>query len=244
MIKVETRISVPGRTSSASDSKGVSTYYIRGEARRHDTISPLGSRSALILHCDTGASYVVDFDHQEYYKLDASTRPSGIRPGREQGAAATKAPESSAYVVTGGTVEVGNPKKMLGHLARHFVTKVEESIPDSGSSKQEATEVIDGWYLTDVPQPATNCTPEDMMDQPSVWIGAPVLPRDGTAPKFLHTGPTPRGLAVKVKRSSDATILDRKVVDLSNSTVDPALFEVPKGFKEVARPQSHESSRP
>ena len=242
MIKVETRVSVPGGASAASGSKAISTYYIRGEARRHDTVSPLGSHTSVIRNCDTGAGYFVNFDRKEYYKLTPSTRPSagGSKP--------SSPPSIPAATVTAETVEVGDPQRILGHLARHFVTRVKESASGPGGTKQEPTEVIDGWYLADVRELATNCTPEAMMDQPSVWIGAPVLPADGAEIQYQHTGPTPRGLAVRVRRTSGhgdlassemqegATILDREVVDFSDAALDPALFEVPKEFREVARP--------
>jgi hypothetical protein len=256
MIKLETRVSVPGGASAASGSKGISTYYVRGEARRHDTVSPLGSHTAVIRHCDTGAGYFVDFDRKEYYKLTASTRPSGGHLGKEEGRSKTPgAPGGPAVTVTAETVEVGDSQKILGHFARHFVTRVKESIPDPAGANQEPTEVIDGWYLTDVREPATNCTSEAMMDQPSVWIGAPVLPTDGAEIQYQHTGPTPRGLAVRVRRTSghgdrpptsgmqeSATVLDREVIDFSDTALDQALFEVPKEFREVARP-SLESGR-
>jgi hypothetical protein len=247
MIKVETRVSVPGGASAASGSKGVSTYYVRGEARRNDTISPLGSHTAVIRQCDTGAGYFVDFDRKEYHILATLAHSDGGLTGAGRvGPSAAGTLKSPADVVTAETSEVGQTKKILGHPARHFVTKVKETISDPGSSKREVTEVIDGWYLTDVQNPATNCTPQDMIDQPSVWIGAPVLPKDGEGLQYEHTGPTPKGLAVQVRRSSDAAILERKVVELSDATLDPALFEVPRDFKEVARPQSHDSrlSRP
>lgn len=239
MIKVETRVSVPGGASAASGSKGTSTYYVKGEARRNDTISPLGSHTAVIRNCDTGAGYFVDFDRKEYYKLTASGHSDSGLTGAGQGAPGAAATlKSPADIVTAETVEVGETKKILGHLARHFVTKAREAISDAGGAKREVTEVIDGWYLTDVQNPSTNCTPQNMMDQPSVWIGAPVLPKDGAGIQYDHTGPTPKGLAVQVRRSSDAAILEREVVDLSDATLDPALFEVPRDFKEVASPQS------
>jgi len=238
MIKVRTHVSAPGATSADSHSKGVSTYYLKGEARRNDTISPLGSHTAIIRHCDTGASYFVDFDRKEYYKIAAVGHSEDGYVGQAS-PSAHGSPKGPEDIVSAETVEVGETKKILGHPARHFITKVSEPVSDPGLADQVATEVIDGWYLMDIQNPPTNCTPLNMMDRPSAWIGAPVLPENGAALQYKHTGPTPKGLAVQVRRSSSTAVLEREVVDLSDATLDPALFEIPSNFKEVARPPSH-----
>jgi hypothetical protein len=245
MIKVETRVSAQGGTSAA-DSESINTYYVRGDARRHDMVSPLGSHTAVIKYCDTGTGYFVDFDRKEYYKLSATGHLA------ELGSAPTGSPQGKTVVVTSETTEVGEPRKILGHLARHFITRVEEPVADSGGAQEESKETIDGWYLTDVQEPSTSCAAAGAADQPSWWIGAPVLPEGSGLAQFQHTGPTPKGLAVKVTRTSghdrtlangrsggtNATILDREVVEFSDSTLDPVLFEVPREFREVAKPRS------
>lgn len=59
--------------------------------------------------------------------------------------------------------------------------------------------------------------------------------------RFHHTGPTPTGLIVKQTRTQKAAgkngknrtiTLEEKVEDLSDSPLNPSLFELPSGFHE------------
>lgn len=142
-------------------------------------------------------------------------------------------------------MEVGKPRMFFGHPARHYVTTAKEFVGPSAVAP-EAEENIDGWYFPDIREPNTNCLPDDLAAQPSAWIGVPDLVRN-TTPVFQHSGPSATGLAVeetrtvhsKEVRGTTITVY-HKVVELSESPLDPSLFLVPKGFTRIERPRMHE----
>jgi hypothetical protein len=110
-----------------------------------------------------------------------------------------------------------------------------------------AEEKIDGWYWPDIREASGGCMPEGLASQPSAWIGELQLVV-GSAPVFEHTGPTPLGLSVEETRTvrtrgvggqdrgEAITTLVHKVVEFSDSTLDPSLFLVPDGFRKIPDP--------
>ena len=224
---------IGGAGKTESKSEGV--YYIQDNSLRHDTFAPSGSHIAIMRHCDTGISYFVDFDRREYYSYSAENNHAEASSGLQQ--------KASSFVQS-ETHEVGKTQVLLGHTARHLITRVTQS--NSGSRTPAVVEeVIDGWYLTDVKQPQTNCMPQSAIDDPSSLIGAPMLPPDGTTPEFKHSGPMPNGLAARVKRtryapsdqnSESSVVLEQEVIDFSGATVDPRMFEPPAGFRNIPKP--------
>ncbi|HLW79508.1 MAG TPA: hypothetical protein VKU44_07900 [Terriglobia bacterium] len=238
--------------TATSRNEYVVVYYVQGSARRRDTWSVLGTHSAVVRHCDTGKAYAIEFDRKQYWELRPliyRSRPTPKPSGTEGAGASGRTTNATLVTIRSRTVEVGKPRRVFGHLARHYVTNAEEFVGPPAATP-EAEQHIDGWYLSGIREPNTNCLPDDLAAQPSAWIGAPDLaPIGNIAPPWQHSGPSATGLAVEETRTIDfkkastrsgvkgtTMSLYHKVVDLSESPLDPSLFLVPKGFTRVAEP--------
>jgi len=225
----------------------VSVFYVQGSARRKDEWGEIGSRSATIRDCESGKGYVLDLDRRQYWEL-RPLRTSDYdrnRPGLLHGAAPSLSAKTPTVIVRSQTVESGKPRVLLGRVAHHFVTTAKEFLNDSDQAPH-AEETIDGWYWSRIRPFSTSCLPADLGDLPFAWIGVlDFIP--GAVPVFRHTGPSPVGFPVEEKRIvrtktghgdgdwETLTQVDR-VVEFSDTPLDPSLFQIPSGFAKVPRP--------
>ena len=233
------------------------TVYVHDMAQRvefvgyvADFIGPRkqpAPHTAVITHCDTGMVYQLDLDGQEYREFKLTRFPSEDEFAKQR-AREQKDDEKSAQ---GSTVDTGETKDFHGHLAKHLITTIK------GKNRELSYgEVVDGWYL-DLPRPG--CAPEYFRRAPTsmetsigvLFVGS-TLPSPGTPlePRsvrsaFIYTAFLPGGLAaqqtstqhqtikIRGQKSDNAVLAERKIVEFSEAPLDPALFEVPPGFKKV-----------
>ena len=152
------------------------------------------------------------------------------------------------------TSDTGEREQLFGHVARHVVTTTKQ-IPLEGSHMQAQETVRDGWYI-DVDR-TISCEPKlpagsvshgflTMMGGAAVHGKGMMMER----PEFVDIGPRETGFPVKeartttsetvpatgVRRYSDS-INESEVTQFEEGPLDPALFEVPPGFKRVERSQ-------
>jgi len=146
------------------------------------------------------------------------------------------------------TVDTGEREKMFGRVARH-VTTTTKQIPLEGSHTQAQETVRDGWYI-DVDR-RISCDPKPPAGSGSGFmaIGAVVGGKEMIMerPEFVDIGARETGFAVKEVRTTtgetvpatgvrrDSSINESEVTQFEAMPLDPALFEVPPGFKHVER---------
>ncbi len=144
--------------------------------------------------------------------------------------------------IDSNTVETGERRTFLGYPARHFITTTRRL--DDGKAGGE--EISDAWYI-DHERADENCAPDFVRTQPMYTVGT-ALTKPGTGltdppefPDFHHTGPLPAGLAVKktlTQKTTDANgkkrviTVEETVEELSDSPLNPSIFEVPAGYHE------------
>ena len=249
-----------GHSSDFNDER---TEYAQGESRRSDVqafvgISPADPglprpHMALISHCETGKGYEVDLDSHEYVegKLPHYLSEEEYRKRAEE--AKKKVAEKPTLPPTlrleGNTVDTGETRTIFGHTARHLITTYKEIPLEEGVQKEAQERIEDGWYL-DMPEPATSCVPGYMLrghNMVFTTLRSPGTKENDIRIEAHHTGPVVEGMAVKLtittKRKIDGketdSFYEREVVELSEEPLDPALFEVPPGFKKVSRLYQH-----
>lgn len=235
-VKLETHYSVVGGPPGVADASSIVVFFVRGPAHRKDVWSELGSHSAIIRQCESGQGYFVDYDHKQYWEIPRQlSHPTPPKPGGVPKA-----------IVRSRTLETGKPRLFFGRLAHHFVTTVEEFL-GSSAGPLYVEETIEGWYWSDGQEVSGECKNTAVASQPYSWIGVPKL-IDGVVPEFQHTGPSPTGMAVEETRTvrtentrgqdggKAVTTLEQKVVEFSDSTLDPSLFLVPGGFRKIPSP--------
>ncbi len=225
----------------------VEVFYVQGSARRKDQGGKVGTRSAVIRDCDSGKGYSVDLVRKEYWEL-RPLRESNYDYLRDlyHGTSPSLSAKMPRVIVRSLTVESGEPRVLFGRAAHHFVTTAKEFLGDS-EQVLHAEETIEGWYWPGVRPFSEACMPADLAAQPFAWIGEPD-PITDAVPVFRHTGPSPIGFPVEETRTlrtkparggsewTTLTVVGR-LIEFSNSPLDPSLFQIPSGFARVPRPQ-------
>jgi hypothetical protein len=144
------------------------------------------------------------------------------------------------------TVDTGERRELFAHTARHVLT-TRRVIPLAGAKRGADTTVTDGWYI-DL-DTHLSCEPSWRSARSGHAFGT--LHRqgeEGDMPAFKDIGDPERGFAVASRGTLSGTITspdgsirhhastwETEVTELSTAAIDPALFEIPSGFKLVER---------
>ncbi len=233
------------------------TYWVSGDKRRLDRrISygdakkgiTYGPQIAVIGDCASRQTIELDLDHQEYaiHDFRVGITAAEIKRLREQ-AAKTPRPAvrpAPSFTIESNTIETGERQMFFGHQARHFITTrktIRDSQPDLVNEQ-----VTDGWYFDFYPK--TACEPSrSELERNFLTFLSPGRGRLEDY-EFKRSGPELPGIPVKetvsfhqtfrtpdgsLKETTHATEIE--IVDFSEAPLDPALFQVPSGFKKVER---------
>ena len=205
--------------------------------------------SVFIVRCDLGQSFTLKMKAEEYSV--AEYPPKRLTPEEMTARGTPVAPQPTLRIEI-ATVDTGEREKMFGHVARHVITTTKQ-IPLEGSHTQAQETVRDGWYI-DVDR-RISCDPKPPAGSGSGFIAISAAAVGGKEmmmerPEFVDIGARETGFPVKevrtttgetvpatgVRRGSDS-INESEVTQFGAMPLDPALFEVPPGFKHVERSQ-------
>ncbi len=208
--------------------------YRHGLMRREESFGAASTASiANIANCATRAGFLIDLDAHEYrnYKLPKFAS----KAQRDEYLQKTG---KTAIQVASKTVDTGERKVFFGYQARHLITTTKRA-DAHGSSGGEET--LDGWYI-DHELPDHDCAPDFVRSEPYYVTGTALVDYPDIA-QVHHTGPLPRGLAVKsqlisklagTKKSTAVRIItiEKTVLELSDSPLSLSIFELPNGLHE------------
>jgi hypothetical protein len=222
-VKIKSRQTMQGQTYE-------NATYIKGKRQRTEQ---MGGQSVTIQQCDL----------RRDLQLMPAMKAYTVNP-YDTGAPATNAPASGTTTkvesTKGGVVnmtittkDTGERKQMFGHTARHLiVTTVMKSSPDSCNPVDMKMET-DGWYIDAAFQLECDMERAARYYNPQQAGGC----RDRYETKTV--GAAKRGFPLWEKM----TMFDKdgretmswvnEVVELSQATLDPALFEAPADYREV-----------
>ena len=208
------------------------TSYIKGKRQRSETN---GGQMVNITQCDLRRNITI-MPSTKSYMIQSYDQPSA----QPSTAANTTAPATTQPTKKGGLVtstvttrDTGERKQMFGYTARHIITTmVMESSPDACSETKVKMET-DGWYIDAAF--ALDCDLGANYRPPQVHGGGGCQDRYQTK----QIGTAKKGYPVYEKmtmfgpdgRESFSTI--NEVVEFSQATLDPSLFDVPAGYREV-----------
>jgi len=144
------------------------------------------------------------------------------------------------------TVDTGERKELFGHTARHIVT-TRRTIPLAGAKYGADSAVTDGWYIDLMTH--ISCDPWwHLVRSGHAFLTVRQQGEPDDVPTFKDVGEPERGFVVTSQQTSSGTITLRdgstrphvstwetEVTELSTAAIDPALFEIPSGFKLVER---------
>ncbi len=231
-LKVKIRTTVNGDTE-------YETIYIKGERRRTDYLND--RRMARILYCDARKAFMVDLDLGEYSEISWPWLPSPEelqKIMREQEGGAPAKPQGTSARSYGQMVDTGERREFFGRVARRMITERKHPAwkgPPSQPHREVVEDATEAWYIH---LPITqNCEPAYLLEaaigDSGVGVGAQLHLSDFPV-KFTSTTRYKLFGADGSVREVTARF-EREVIELSEDTLDPALFDVPVGFRKVRR---------
>lgn len=205
-----------------------------------------GPRQAFIQQCDARRSLMLNLDTREYTSTELDER--GIPKGWKPASIEHKKSAKGSVEIFIDSVDTGERKEMFGRTARHIITH-ERRVATPESCQPSMSSETDGWYIDlDVPSVSCYSAPKTTAHKGSTAIA--VLGSSSCLQKLeVHrTGVTETGFPVKLTTTAHTSLVQpdgsrkeyanafaSEVTELSEAPLDPALFEVPGGFKRVAK---------
>jgi hypothetical protein len=233
------------------------SIYLQGDRKRMEFRNYMGGkegpRLVAIIRCDLGQIFELNLDAREYtsspYPPKPLTKEEIAKRGLQIPAGyATDKPTLRMEVTTADT---GERQEMFGHIARHVIT-TRKQVPLEGSHIEPQESVTDGWYIDskgiDLNQ-RLSCDrkwPEEGKGHAYAYLHAAGGNQPIDKPEFVTIGEPETGFALhsvtttKItytlpdgNRKQSALKNEVRVTQLEEGPLDPALFEIPPGFKHV-----------
>ncbi|HWW74426.1 MAG TPA: hypothetical protein VNZ44_03470 [Pyrinomonadaceae bacterium] len=234
-LKVTRRVGAGGRSSET-------TVYVKGSRQRTETPA-----LTTIEQCDLRRTIQISERSHKYVIIPD-------QPAEGEATPAPTAPQTSRPTRRGGVVthtvtitDTGERKQMFGFNARHIKTATVMDAPQGTCSPGHMEMEADGWYI-DMPA-GFSCDVTRAPSPPPTRGGRPDC-QDQVRTKLVGTARLglPVSMTTRMKTGGEedaeasaamagAMTMTLEVTDISNVTLDPALFEVPAGYTEVASVQ-------
>lgn len=246
--------------TSGTFAGGEVTTYIMGDRRRTEYRNTAMQRETLtgplkqmdplanveIQRCDLGQSFALNTHTQEYTSAEYPPKPLTPEERKERGFDDPDWDTSTLPVfrVETTTVDTGEREEILGQWARHVITTTKWT-PLGDPKAEPSVGTTDGWYL-DYDR-RISCEPKPSMElkvHDFAWFVINGRWRTLTG-KILNieVGHRETGLLVKKGQNSLTMTLTgsngiqansgNEITEFFKGPLDPALFEVPPGFKRV-----------
>lgn len=209
------------------------TSYIKGKRQRSETN---GGQMVNVTQCDLRRNIMImpatkTYMIQPYDQPATSTAANTTTTPTTAPSTATKKGGLVTSTVT--TRDTGERKQIFGYTARHIITTmVMDSSPDACSQTKMKMET-DGWYIDAAF--ALDCDLGSSYTPPRTHASGGCQDRYQTK----QIGAAKKGYPVYEKttmfgpdgRETFSTV--NEVVEFSQATLDPALFDLPEGYREV-----------
>jgi hypothetical protein len=225
--KVKTRQTSGGQTYE-------NTSYIKGKRQRSETNN---GQMIMIQQCDLRRNIQIMpemkvYMIQPYDEPTASSSPANTATTNTT-TQPTEVKKGGVVTSTVTTKDTGERKQILGYTARHIITTMEmKSSPDACSQMNTKME-IDGWYIDATF--ALDC------DSNRAYTGYRPKASGGCQDRFesKQVGTAKKGYPVWEKMTmfgpngAESFTTTTEVVEFSQATLEPSLFDVPEGFRQV-----------
>ncbi|HEX8492182.1 MAG TPA: hypothetical protein VF658_05020 [Pyrinomonadaceae bacterium] len=225
-VKISTKSSGGGQSMT-------STTYIKGARQRTE-----GLGYTTIYQCDLKRMIQIN-DKTRSYLITPLAGANNSKPAASP-AAGTGARRGGVITYTTTSTDTGERKQMLGLTAKHIKSKTVVEASEGACNSMNMEMETDGWYV-DLPT-GQNCSMEAASSFPldqSECVDEVRYKTEGA----VNTGyPIMTTTRMKFNMGADgpeipASTSTQEVVDISNATLDRALFEIPAGYKEVKNSQ-------
>ena len=208
------------------------------------TATIYGPRLVRIVRCDLGQSFELNLETAEYTSAPYPPKPLTQEEIKARGldSPAMRSTENPTLRVEIKTRDTGERKEMFGRTARHVITTRTQT-PLNGSHSEPQEAVTDGWYIDfDHQLPCDSKPLKGKQGYISGWVGVNNGRYPMEKPEFVYIGEPETGFPIAVTLTSksassapDAFVstFETRVTEFTEGPLDPALFEIPLGFKHV-----------
>jgi hypothetical protein len=225
-----------------------------GQKNADGSVQPTyGPRLVAITRCDLGQAFELNLDASEYTSTPYPPKPLTKEEIKARGleTPATYNSDKPTLRIEVTTTDTGERKEIFRHIARHVIT-TRKQIPLAGSHSEPQESVTDAWYIDfksiDLNQ-RLSCDwkpPEGKHAYTHSYLRAIGGNRPMDKPEFVTIGEPETGFALHSVTTSKSTYtlpngakkqsdlkFDMQVTQFDEGPLDPALFEIPPGFKHV-----------
>jgi hypothetical protein len=223
-----------------------------GQKKADGSLQPIyGPRLVAITRCDLGQTFELNLDTHEYTSAPYPPKPFTKEELKARGldTPLTYASDKPTVRVGTTTTDTGERKEIFGRNARHVIT-TRKHTPLEGAHSGPQEIVTDAWYIDsksiDLNQ-QLSCDrkwPEGKQGHAySLTVGGK-QPID--RPEFITVGEPEKGFALNSITTVKSTYtlpegttkyseskIETQVTQFEVGPLDPALFEIPPGFKHV-----------
>lgn len=223
-VKIKARQTMSGQTME-------NTTLIKGKRQRTEMMN---GKMISITQCDMRRDIQINEAAQTYLvsMFDDGTVSVSKKTGAKTAAPTTKGGVITMLVTTKDT---GERKQMFGYTARHIITTMEmNSSPDACSIMKNKMQT-DGWYID--AEFALDCAQNrsyannGMNDGGGGCQDRSVVKNVGAAVKKGY--PVLETMTMLDESGSTSFTSTTEVIEISKATLDPALFDVPAGYREA-----------
>jgi hypothetical protein len=224
-VKIKSRQTVQGHTFE-------NAIYLKGKRQRTEQ---MGGQSVTIQQCDLRRDIQI-MPAMKAYTVSAYDTDAEAVSAPTSGARRTTTERTQGGLVTSTitTRDTGERKQMFGYTARHIITTIEtKSSPEACNAANSKMET-DGWYIDAAFQLDCDIERAARYYNPQPQGGGC---RDRHEMKVV--GAARRGYPVWEKTTmfnkdgGESFSSVNEVVELSQATLDPSLFEPPADYREV-----------
>ncbi|HEX8291725.1 MAG TPA: hypothetical protein VF570_08225 [Pyrinomonadaceae bacterium] len=223
-VKIKSRQTMQGQTYE-------NATYIKGKRQRTEM---MGGQSVTIQQCDL----------RRDLQLMPAMKTYTVTPYDAGGAQAANAPASGTTRAVertqGGLVtsvittkDTGERKQMFGYTARHLIITIETKSSPNSCNPVDSKMETDGWYIDAAFQLDCDAERASRYYNPQQAGGC----RDRYEAKQVGTAkrgfPLWEKMTMFGKDGRESFSMVNEVVELSQATLDAALFEAPADFREV-----------
>jgi hypothetical protein len=209
------------------------TSYIKGKRQRTETNN---GQMVVIQQCDLRRNIQI-MEQAKAYMIQPYDQPATTSTAANPATPSSQpSPVKKGGVITSTvtTRDTGERKQMFGYTARHIITTMETKSSPDACSQQNTKMEIDGWYIDaafaldcDSSQAYTNYRPQasgGCQDRyQTKQIGTAVKQGYPVWQKMTMFGPN----------GAESYSSINEVIEFSQATLDPSLFDVPAGYREV-----------
>ncbi len=223
-VKIKTRQTASGQTSEF-------TSYIKGKRQRTEQNTG-GMQMINITQCDLKRSLQIS-PAAQVYTIDAWQTAPSVAPSTVTTKTQTPVEKGGVVTNTITTKDTGERKQMFGYTAQHLIVTMETAPSPDACQKDRTKMEMDGWYIDATF--ALDCEMERYKNyRPNSGNG-------GCQDRYemKQIGTAKKGYPIYEKmtffdesgKPSFSTV--NEVLEISNATLDAALFDVPAGYRKV-----------